>query len=75
MDNALTIAGHELSSRLILGSGGATSHAALDTQQLSNFNGGVYKVWNITGHVIVQVTHTGSGLSAVVSGLFFDPAS
>jgi hypothetical protein len=41
---------------------------------LANFNGGVYKVWNITGHVIIQVTHTG-GLSSVVSALFFGPGA
>ncbi|HEY3938290.1 MAG TPA: Ig-like domain-containing protein, partial [Bryobacteraceae bacterium] len=52
----------------------ASSHVALDTRPISSFNSGVYVRWNLTGHVIIQVTHTGNGLSAVVSGLFFAPA-
>jgi hypothetical protein len=51
----------------------ANTSAVLSTQSLSNFNGGVYAVWNISGHIIVQVTYTG-GLNAVVSGLFFGGA-
>jgi uncharacterized protein (TIGR03437 family) len=40
---------------------------------LSNFTGGVYLVWNFTGHVIIRVTNTNISSNAVVSGLFFGP--
>ncbi len=44
----------------------------LNSQSLtSSFNGGVYLVWNVSGHVKVQVTLAG-GANAVISGLFFD---
>jgi len=42
----------------------------LDTQTLTNFNGGVYLVWNVSGHVKVRVNWT-AGWNGVVSGLFF----
>jgi hypothetical protein len=42
---------------------------------ISNFHNGVYALWNITGHVIVQATYTGptgqAYSNAVISGLFF----
>jgi hypothetical protein len=42
----------------------------LNTQSLtSSFNGGVYLVWNVSGHVKIRVTRTG-GDNAVLSGLF-----
>jgi hypothetical protein len=47
----------------------ATTNAVLATQAMSNFNGGVYAVFNVQGHVLVQITYT-SGLNAVLSGLF-----
>ena len=50
----------------------ASSHATLDTQTLSNFGGGVYLVWTITGHVTATMTKT-NGANAVVGGLFFSP--
>jgi subtilisin family serine protease len=37
---------------------------------LSSFNGGVYLVWNVAGHVKIRVSLTG-GANAVISGLFF----
>jgi hypothetical protein len=45
----------------------------LSTQSLtSSFNGGVYLVWNVSGHVKFQISWQ-SGYNAVVSGLFFEP--
>ncbi|HEY3940629.1 MAG TPA: LamG-like jellyroll fold domain-containing protein [Bryobacteraceae bacterium] len=52
----------------------AGSNAVLDTESVSNFQNGVYAIWNVQGHVTVQVTYTG-GLNAVVSGLFFGAGS
>ena len=42
----------------------------LNSQSLTNFGGGVYLVWNVSGHVKIQVTLTG-GPNAVATGLFF----
>jgi len=42
-------------------------------QTLSNFTGGQYLVWNMQGHVRLQVTVV-NGVSAVVSGIFFGAA-
>jgi hypothetical protein len=43
----------------------------LDSRTVSNFNGGVYLSWNVTGNVQIRVSRT-SGDNAVVSGLFID---
>ncbi len=48
------------------------SGAILDTETLSNFSGGAYLQWNVTGNVIITVT-TLAGANAVVDGLFIDP--
>ena len=50
----------------------ADTGAILDTETYSSFHNGEYAVWNVAGHVQIQVTRTG-GANAVVSGLFFDP--
>ena len=42
----------------------------LDSRTVTDFNGGRYLVWNISGHVVIRVTNTGS--NAVLSGIFFD---
>jgi len=52
----------------------AVTQAVLDTRTLSNFNGGVYLVWNIKGHVTFRITQL-SGANAVVSAIFFGPGS
>ena len=41
---------------------------------MSNFAGGVYMNWTISGNVLITFTHQ-TGYNAVVSGLFFDPSS
>lgn len=50
----------------------AQTAAVLDTQDVSNFTGGRYLIWNIKGSVTFKVTFTAGG-NGVVSGLFFDP--
>lgn len=46
----------------------------LDAESISNFTNGTYLVWNVSGHVIVNVV-LNSGANAVVSGVFFDPVT
>ena len=48
-----------------------TNGNVLNSQALTSFTGGVYLVWNVTGHVKLLFTST-AGPNAVVSGLFFD---
>ena len=45
----------------------------LDSRTLTNFTGGVYLVWNISGSVIINVTPN-AGPNAVISGVFFGSA-
>jgi len=52
----------------------ATTDALLDTRSVSSFNGGKYLVWDIRGHIRINVTKTG-GESAVVGGLYFSSAA
>ena len=49
---------------------GVTS-AVLDSRNVSSFVTGQYFVWNLSGHVVLNITNTGSP-NAVISGLFFD---
>lgn len=46
----------------------------LDSRSASNFTGGAYYIWTVSGHVSFSVTST-SGPNAVISGAFFDPAA
>ena len=50
----------------------AQNGAILDSRTVNPFQNGVYLVWNLSGHVQVQLTHL-AGANAVISGLFFDP--
>ena len=52
----------------------ASSNAVLDTEAFSGFHNGEYAVWNVQGHVLIQIAKTG-GASAVCAGVFFDPVS
>jgi hypothetical protein len=49
----------------------ASTGKPLDAESYAGFHNGGYAVWNITGHVIIQVIKTG-GANAVVSGIFVD---
>lgn len=47
----------------------------LDTRSITNFNSGVYTVWQVKGKVTVRVKNAGGvPANAVLSGIFFDPA-
>ena len=48
----------------------ASTNSVLDTRTISGFSNGIYVIWNLSGHVKVQITLTGGG-NAVVSGIFF----
>ncbi len=48
----------------------ANSNAVLDTRSLSGFSNGIYLVWNISGHVHINVTNNNAG-NAVISSVFF----
>ena len=55
----------------------AASGAVLDTEVLTNFSGGVYLTWGLSGHVLIRVTSLDAGgytslSTAVVSGLFLE---
>ena len=47
----------------------ANPATVLDTRTVASFTVGTYLVWNITGHVKIQVNGT-SGANAVVSAVF-----
>jgi hypothetical protein len=46
------------------------TNTVLDSRGISNFTNGSYVIWNISGHVKLNVTCTG-GVNAVISGAFF----
>jgi hypothetical protein len=48
----------------------ANSNAVLDTRTITNFHGGVYLYWNVSGHVKINVRYT-AGANGVISGVFF----
>jgi hypothetical protein len=49
----------------------AENNKVLDTETYSSFHNGEYAAWNVTGHVVIQVTKSG-GANAVVGGIFID---
>jgi len=53
---------------------GTTNAVLYDSGSFTNFTGGIYYKWTITGHVKVKVINTATnGADAVVNGVFFDP--
>jgi hypothetical protein len=48
----------------------ANSSVVLDTRNVSLFHNGLYLIWNLSGHVKINVTLTG-GSNATISGAFF----
>jgi hypothetical protein len=52
---------------------GDTNAVLYDSGSFTNFTGGVYYKWTITGHVKVKVINTSTnGTDAVVNGAFFN---
>jgi hypothetical protein len=52
----------------------ASSGVLLDSRNISTFSNGIYAIWNVSGHVRVNVILT-AGCNAVVSGIFFGSSS
>lgn len=50
----------------------AASGTVLSSQVVSNFSGGKYLVWDVSGDVEITITSL-QGPNAVLSGVFFDP--
>ena len=51
------------------------SNVVVDTQTVTAFNAGKYLVWNLSGHMYIRVVNLNMSSEAVVSGLFFGPAT
>lgn len=52
-----------------------TTDTVLDARSVTAFGGGAWLVWNVRGHIAIQITNAPGSLNAVVSGLFFAPAA
>ncbi len=52
----------------------AGTGAVLSTETVSNFSGGAYLNWTISGNVLITITKQARA-NAVLSGLFLDPAA
>lgn len=52
----------------------AISGTVKDRGTVSNFYGGQWLLWNLSGHVKITLTRT-AGVNAVASGLMFDPST
>jgi hypothetical protein len=50
----------------------ASGNAVLDSRSLANFQNGLWAIWDLQGHVLIQVKSTGA-TNGVVSGIFFGP--
>jgi hypothetical protein len=51
----------------------ADSGALLNTRTLSAFDGGIYLIWDIKGHITIRITRS-AGPNAILMGFFLDPA-
>ena len=49
----------------------AATQTVINSQSFASFSGGIYAVWNIKGHVQIQVIRT-AGNNAIVNALFFN---
>jgi hypothetical protein len=49
----------------------ANTGAVLDTRSVSDFTGGKYLTWTLSGHVRLRFANSAGSLNAVLSGLFF----
>lgn len=52
-----------------------TTDTVLDTRSVTAFTNGEYLVWNVRGHVTIQITNAPGSVNAVVSGVFIAPAA
>ncbi|MGZ3601783.1 MAG: hypothetical protein ACXWQ5_19295 [Ktedonobacterales bacterium] len=52
-----------------------TTNALLDTRVVTSFTNGTYLVWNVRGHIDLQITAAPGTVNAVVSGVFIAPVA
>jgi subtilisin family serine protease len=52
-----------------------TSNNTLDSRSVSNFFGGQYLVWNLSGHVVMRITNTNPASNALITTLLFGAGS
>lgn len=52
-----------------------STDTVLDTRSVTGFGSGEWLVWNVRGHIAIQITNAPGSINAVVSGIFFAPAS
>lgn len=52
-----------------------TTNALLDTRVVTSFGNGTYVVWNVRGHITLQITASPGTVNAVVSGVFIAPVA
>ena len=52
----------------------SSAGTVLDTENISSFSNGEYLDWTVSGSVVIKITRT-AGNSAVLNGLFLDPAT
>jgi hypothetical protein len=65
--------GSQLRSEEIQVLDGDTNAVLYDSGSFTNFTGGVYYKWSITGHVKIKVINTSTnGTNAVINGVFFN---
>ena len=67
------VGGSQLRSEQLQVLDGDNNAVLYDSGSFTNFTGGVYYKWSITGHVKIKVINTGTnGTSAVINGAFFN---
>lgn len=52
-----------------------TTNALLDTRAVTSFANGEYLIWNVRGHITLQITASPGSVNAVVSGVFIAPVA
>ncbi len=50
----------------------ATTGAVLDSESVSDFSGGTYLSWMVSGNIQLRISNTAGSYNNVLSGLFFD---
>jgi hypothetical protein len=54
--------------------GSSSAGRVFDTRDVTSFEQGIYLVWKVRGHLLIQVTNGANSANGVVSGIFFAAA-